>query len=50
MRLWPYLDGALSEDERERVARHSSRSAAIADSHFYFADVFLDAVAASHRT
>lgn len=46
MRLWPYLDGALSEDERERVVRHLE-VCHDCHSHFDFANAFLDAVAAA---
>ena len=45
-RLWPYLDGALSEDERERVVRHLE-VCRDCHSHFDFATAFLDAVAAA---
>ena len=44
MRLWPYLDGALSEDERERVVRHLE-VCRDCHSHFDFENAFLDAVA-----
>lgn len=43
-RLWPYLDGALAGDDRERVAQHLEFCAGCA-SHFDFARAFLDAVA-----
>jgi anti-sigma factor (TIGR02949 family) len=44
--LWPYLDGAVSEDARERIVRHLEKCADC-HSHFDFADAFLDAVAAA---
>lgn len=43
-RLWPYLDGALADAERERVVQHLEFCAGCA-SHFDFARAFLDAVA-----
>lgn len=46
MRLWPYLDGVLSEDERERIVRHLE-VCRDCHSHFDFANAFLDAVAAA---
>jgi anti-sigma factor RsiW len=46
MRLWPYLDGALSEDERERIVHHLE-VCGDCHSHFDFANAFLDAVAAA---
>ncbi len=46
MRLWPYLDGALSEDERERVVQHLE-VCRDCHSHYDFANAFLDAVAAA---
>ncbi len=46
MRLWPYLDGAVSEDERERIVRHLE-VCHDCHSHYDFANAFLDAVAAS---
>ena len=45
-RLWPHLDGALPDAERERVARHLSECAAC-KSHFDFAQAFLDALHAA---
>ena len=44
MRLWPYLDGAVSEDDRERIVRHLE-VCRDCHSHFDFANAFLDAVA-----
>lgn len=44
--LWPYLDGALSEDSRERIVRHLERCADC-HSHYDFSNAFLDAVAAA---
>jgi anti-sigma factor (TIGR02949 family) len=46
MRLWPYLDSALSDDERERIVHHLE-VCGDCHSHFDFADAFLDAVAAA---
>lgn len=46
MRLWPYLDSALSEEERERIVRHLE-VCRDCHSHFDFANAFLDAVAAA---
>lgn len=43
-RLWPYIDGALADADRERVAHHLEFCAGCA-SHFDFARAFLDAVA-----
>jgi anti-sigma factor (TIGR02949 family) len=45
-RLWPYLDGALSETERERVVHHLE-VCRDCHSHYDFANAFLDAVAAA---
>ena len=45
-RLWPYLDGALSEDERERIVEHLG-VCRDCHSHYDFANAFLDAVAAA---
>ena len=42
-RLWPYLDDALSPDDRERVLRHLEECDACT-SHFRFAEEFLHAV------
>jgi anti-sigma factor RsiW len=42
-RLWPYLDDALSESDRERVIRHLEECDACT-SHFRFAEEFLRAV------
>ena len=42
-RLWPYLDGALPEIDRERIVRHIQRCANCA-SHVDFARAFLEAV------
>ena len=44
--LWPYLDGAVSDDARERIVRHLELCADC-HSHFDFANAFLDAVAAA---
>ena len=41
--LWPYLDGALPESERERVVRHLEECAECR-SHADFASAFLRAV------
>ena len=41
--LWPHLDGALSEADRERVVRHLEACDACR-SHFTFAREFLNAV------
>ena len=41
--LWPYLDGALPESERERVVRHLE-ACAECRSHADFASAFLRAV------
>lgn len=46
-RMWPYLDGALTEDDRERVIRHLEECDACT-SHFRFAEEFLHAVHAAH--
>ena len=45
-RLWPHLDGALPDAERERVVRHLTECTAC-KSHFDFAQTFLDAVHAA---
>ena len=45
-RLWPYLDGALPESDRERVVQHL-RDCTACQSHFDFAQAFLDAVHAA---
>jgi anti-sigma factor (TIGR02949 family) len=42
-RMWPYLDGALPESDRERVIRHLHECDACT-SHFRFAEEFLNAV------
>lgn len=42
-RLWPYLDGALADDERVRVVAHLEGCAGCR-SHYDFAAAFLDAV------
>ena len=42
-RLWPYLDGALPDAERARVATHLAGCSACT-SHFDFAQAFLEAV------
>lgn len=44
--LWPYLDGVISETERERILRHLERCSDCT-SHFEFGRLFLDAVAAA---
>jgi anti-sigma factor (TIGR02949 family) len=46
MRLWPYLDGVLSEEERERILHHLE-VCRDCNSHYDFANAFLDAVAAA---
>lgn len=45
-RLWPHLDGALSDTERSRVMRHLEECAACR-SHYDFAGSFLEAVRTS---
>ncbi len=42
--LWPYLDGAMSESQREHIVAHLEACVNCA-SHFDFAQAFLDAVA-----
>jgi anti-sigma factor (TIGR02949 family) len=42
-RLWPFLDGALPDTDRVRVARHLDACGGCR-SHFDFASAFLDAV------
>jgi len=42
-RMWPHLDGALSDEERVRVVRHLTECDACR-SHYKFAESFLDAV------
>lgn len=42
-RLWPYLDGALADAERGRVAAHLAECMECT-SHFDYAQAFLDAV------
>lgn len=44
--LWPYLDGAISEPERDRILRHLEKCTDCS-SHFDFGRLFLDAVAAA---
>lgn len=44
--LWPYLDGVISEPQRERILEHLEHCADCA-SHFDFGRAFLDAVAAA---
>ena len=44
--LWPYLDGVISESQRERILRHLDECADCT-SHFEFASAFLEAVAAA---
>ena len=46
MRLWPYLDGVLSEEERELIVQHIE-VCRDCHSHYDFADAFLDALAAA---
>jgi anti-sigma factor (TIGR02949 family) len=43
-RLWPYLDGVLSEEDRERIVRHLE-VCRDCHSHYDFGNAFLDAVA-----
>lgn len=42
-RLWPHLDGALPESERQRVIAHLEECDGCR-SHYDFAEAFLDAV------
>ena len=44
--LWPYLDGVISEPERERILRHLEKCTDCS-SHFDFGRLFLVAVAAA---
>jgi predicted anti-sigma-YlaC factor YlaD len=44
--LWPFLDGAVTESQRELIAVHLEECVACA-SHFEFAREFLAAVAAA---
>ena len=44
--LWPYLDGMISEPQRERILHHLE-VCTDCTSHFEFARAFLDAVAAA---
>jgi anti-sigma factor (TIGR02949 family) len=44
--LWPFLDGAVSESQRERIVAHLE-GCVNCTSHFDFAQAFLDAVAAA---
>jgi anti-sigma factor (TIGR02949 family) len=44
--LWPYLDGILPNEHRERVTRHLE-NCADCQSHFDFAAAFLEAVGAA---
>ena len=44
--LWPYLDGAVSDDRREEIVAHLDRCASCA-SHVGFAREFLGAVAST---
>jgi anti-sigma factor (TIGR02949 family) len=44
--LWPYLDGAVDESARERIITHL-QECTMCNSHFEFAQAFLDAVARS---
>ena len=48
-RLWPHLDGALPDGERERVVQHL-RDCTACKSHFDFAQAFLDAVHSARPT
>lgn len=48
-RLWPHLDGALPDSERERVTQHL-RDCRDCRSHFDYARAFLDAVHAARPT
>ena len=48
-RLWPHLDGALPDSERERVIQHLT-SCTACKSHFDFAQAFLDAVHGARPT
>jgi mycothiol system anti-sigma-R factor len=47
-RLWPHLDGALPDSERERVIAHLEGCAGCT-SHYEFARAFLDAVRRSEE-
>ncbi len=42
-RLWPFLDGALPENEKARIIAHLERCTNCS-SHFAFAQAFLEAV------
>ncbi|HWJ16543.1 MAG TPA: zf-HC2 domain-containing protein [Gemmatimonadaceae bacterium] len=42
--LWPFVDGIVSESQREFIVRHLEQCAPCAD-HFDFARSFLEAVA-----
>jgi len=44
--LWPFLDGAVPEAEREHIVAHLEQCAGCT-SHFDFARAFLDAVSAA---
>ena len=44
--LWPYLDGVISEPQRERILHHLEQCTDCT-SHFEFARAFLDAVSAA---
>lgn len=48
-RLWPYLDDALPQTERARVANHLA-GCDDCTSHFDFAQKFLDAVSAASKS
>ena len=48
-KLWPYLDGALPEAERERVVQHLESCTACM-SHFDFAEAFIEAVHQARRS
>lgn len=48
-RLWPYLDGALPDSERPRVAEHLA-GCDECTSHFDFAQEFLDAVSSASQS
>lgn len=47
-RLWPHLDGALPEQEREWIAEHLAQCVDCR-SHFEFGRAFLQAVTAAHH-
>ena len=45
-RMWPFLDGAIPEHDRERVVTHLAQCANCR-SHYDYADAFLRAVGAT---